>query len=109
MGWGFRISIFTIAFITGMIVGNFVSPAVRAMDSASGTAELSSVEGSSLVVTCIQGNPTIAEVKGSGGAVQVTCDKSPMKVLRSMPVAPRPQHRFRPWSAPIAAAMPAGK
>jgi hypothetical protein len=109
MGWGIRLSIITAAFITGTIVGNFVSPAVLATGEAFSAADLSSAQGSSLVVTCIQGTPTIAEVRGSEGAVQVKCDKSAMRVLRSTPVAPRPQHLFSPWSAPIAAAIATGK
>src|SRR2546427_463860 len=105
MGWGFRVLIFTVAFVTGIAVANLVRPAVIAPEQWFGSAELSSTSGSSLVVSCADGNPSIAEVKGAQGAVELKCAKSEIRVVRLTPSVPRREPRFRVPSPPIAAAL----
>ena len=109
MGWGIRVLIFSVAFITGILVANFVGPTVTATNESFGDVELSSASGSSLVVSCVDGVPNIAEVKGVEGAVQLKCDKSEMRVVRSTPSIPRLEPRFIVPSPPIAAAVSTGK
>ena len=108
MGWGIRLSIFGVAFVTGVLVSSFLTPAVLAPGESIGTAELSHATGAWLVVSCVDGNPSIQEVKGTDGAVQVKCAKSEMRVVRSRP-APPIRHDLGPISAPIAAALSTGK
>jgi hypothetical protein len=110
MGWGIRVTIFTVAFLTGVVVADFVNPVAPTPDESFGSTELSSASGSSLVVSCVDGSPSIQEVKGTEGAVRVKCSKSEMRVTRSRPAIPKKiERRFGPFSPPIAAAIPAGK
>src|ERR1051326_7929788 len=102
MGWGIRLMIFAVAFITGIAVSSIWTPAVLAPSESIGTAQLSHASGAWLVVSCLDGNPSIEELKGTEGAVQVKCAKSEMRVVRSRPAPPViHDNLFGPASVPI--------
>ena len=107
MGWGIRIIIFTVAFVIGVVTAGLINPAVLAPSESLGIAELSEASGASLLVSCIDGNPTVEEAKGASGAVQVKCAKSEMRVVRSRPVlVPKDQSNVLSVpSGPIAASL----
>ena len=98
MKWGkFRIIIFGVAFLFGIWIAGSVDPAVNAGGELKEVAELSPQTGASLVVTCDNGIPTVEQVQGTDGALQVKCTRSQMHVVKmgpSIPV-PGPAHPLR--------------
>ena len=87
MKWGmYRLLIFGMAFLVGTWVAGTVNPSVKANGTVGEVAELSPSTGASLVVTCDDGNPTVEQVRGNNGALQVKCAKSQMHVVRTGPV-----------------------
>jgi hypothetical protein len=90
MVWGIlRVSIFGVAFLTGMAFAGFWNPVVNAATASSESAELSPATDTSLVVSCDGGSPTVEEITGADGAIQVKCKRSNMHVARTKPAAPR--------------------
>ena len=106
MRWGIvRLIIVGTAFLVGMLVAGFTNSVVMA--PAASTADLPSTMGTSLVVTCETGDPTVEHVAGSSTAVQVRCVKSQMRVTRFGPSVRRdaPALKMVP-AVPIAALVP---
>lgn len=102
MRWGIiRLAVVGSAFLIGMLMAGYQNSTVLAPGTAS--ADLSSHTGTSLVVTCEAGDPTVEHVIGVSGAVQVKCVRSHMTVTR-FGAAARPasegSHRSIP-SGPI--------
>jgi hypothetical protein len=89
MVWGvFRVTIFLIAFLSGALLASFFP----LMGTASaGEAQLPGVGGTSLLVRCDEGIPT----------VEVKCARSDMQVVQTKP-APRRQRPPKTFD-PIAA------
>jgi hypothetical protein len=80
MRWGvIRLVIIGSAFLVGMFVGY---PNSSVMAPGTSAADLPSTAGTSLVVTCEAGDPTVEHVMGITGAVEVKCVKSQMHVTR---------------------------
>src|SRR5262249_36848440 len=106
MVWGIlRIIIFAIAFVIGATATHLWNSVV--LDPSSQDADaLSPTVIRSMVVTCDYGSPSVEEIKGTGGAIQVRCSRSNMHVARSKPLPPRPL-KSGP-STPIAVFIPAG-
>jgi hypothetical protein len=87
MKWGiYRVVVFSLAFLVGTWVASALNPPVSATSDVSESAELSPNTGASLLVTCDDGNPTVEQVRGNDGALQVKCAKSQMHVVRSRPI-----------------------
>lgn len=99
MVWGiFRVTIFLIAFLCGALVASFF-PLMGT--TAAGEAQLPGVGGTSLLVRCDEGIPTVQQLPGSTTAIEVKCARSDMRVVESKPT-PRRQRPPRPFD-PIAA------
>jgi hypothetical protein len=99
MVWGvFRVTIFLIAFLCGALVASFF-PLMGT--TAAGEAQLPGVGGTSLLVRCEEGIPTVQQLPGSTTAIEVKCARSDMQVVETKP-APRRQRPSRPFD-PIAA------
>src|SRR5262245_11976538 len=99
MVWGvFRVTLFLIAFLCGALLASFF-PLMGT--TAAGEAQLPGVGGTSLLVTCDEGSPTVQQLKGSTTAIEVKCAQSDMQVIETKP-APRRQKPQRPFD-PIAA------
>ena len=81
MRWGFvRLAIIGSAFLIGMMVAGYQNSEVLAPGPS--VADLPSATGTSLVVACDSGDPTVEHVTGVNGAVEVKCEKSKMHVTR---------------------------
>src|SRR5262245_36415380 len=99
MVWGvFRVTIFLIAFLCGALLASFF-PLMGT--TAAGEAQLPGVGGTSLLVRCDDGIPTVQQLPGSTTAIQVKCARSDMKFVETRP-APRRQRPPRLFD-PIAA------
>src|SRR5262249_23429248 len=97
-----RLIIVGTAFCVGMLVAGFSNSVVQAPTST--TADLPSTMGTSLVVTCETGDPTVEHVVGSSGPLQVKCVKSQMRGTRFVPSVRREARPIRTVPAiPIAA------
>jgi len=79
-----RMVIVASAFWVGMLVAGYQNSEASATGTAA-TADLSSTSGTSLVVTCEGGEPTVAHVNGLSTALEVKCAKSQMHVTRLGP------------------------
>jgi hypothetical protein len=99
MVWGvFRVTIFLIAFLSGALLASFFP----LMGTASaGEAQLPGVGGTSLLVRCDEGIPTVQQLRGSTTAIEVKCARSDMQVVQTKP-APRRQRPPKTFD-PIAA------
>ena len=106
MVWGvFRVTIFVIAFLCGALLASFFP--LIGTTTAAGEAQLPGVGGTSLLVTCDEGSPTVQQLPGSTTAIEVKCARSDMKVVETKP-APRrqrPQRLFDPIATFIANAL----
>jgi hypothetical protein len=81
MRWGFvRLAIIGSAFLIGMMVAGYQNSEVLAPGPS--VADLPAATGTSLVVACDSGDPTVEHVTGVNGAVEVKCQKSQMRVTR---------------------------
>ena len=88
MRWGFvRLVIIGSAFLVGMMVAGYQNSSVLAPGPS--VADLPAASGTSLVVACDAGDPTVEHVSGVNGAVEVKCERSQMHVTRfGMPAVP---------------------
>ena len=107
MRWGFvRLAIIGSAFLIGMMVAGYQNSEVLAPGPS--VTDLPSATGTSLVVACDSGDPTVEHVTGVDGAVEVKCQKSQMHVRRfgtpANPDAQAPVH-----SGPRTPMVSAGK
>ena len=81
MRWGFvRLAIIGAAFLVGMMVAGYQNSAVLAPGPA--VTDLPASNGTSLVVACDIGDPTVEHVNGISGAVEVKCYRSQMHVTK---------------------------
>jgi hypothetical protein len=105
MVWGvFRVTIFVIAFLCGALLASFF-PLMGT--SAAGEAQLPGVGGTSLLVTCDEGSPTVQQLRGSTSVIEVKCALSDMQVVETKPTPrrQRPQRLFDPIAAFISNAL----
>src|SRR5262245_9634925 len=99
MVWGvFRVAIFVIAFLCGALLASFF-PLVGTTEA--GSAHLPGVRGTSLLVSCDEGSPTVQPLPGSTTAIEVKCARSDMQVVETKPTPrrQRPQRLFDPIAA----------
>jgi hypothetical protein len=75
-----RLIIVGSSFVVGMLVASYQNSEVLAPGNP--TADLSSIKGTSLVVTCEAGDPAVEHVVGLSGSVQVKCEEGHMHVTR---------------------------
>jgi len=70
-----------------MMVAGYQNSAVLAPGPA--VTDLPAANGTSLVVACDMGDPTVEHVSGISGAVEVKCDRSQMHVTKfGIPASP---------------------
>ena len=99
MVWGFfRVTIFLIAFLCGALLASFF-PLMGT--NAAGEAQLPGVGGTSLLVRCDEGIPTVQKLPGSTTAIEVKCARSDMQVVETKPTPrrQRPPRLFDPIAA----------
>ena len=101
----YRLGIFSVAFLAGTWIAGTVNPSVKATGDVMEVAELSPSTGTSLVVTCDDGNPSVEEVRGNDGALQVKCVKSQMHIIRSRPLLRQSHPLLARPTAPFASLM----
>lgn len=109
MVWGIlRVAIFGVAFLIGTLAAGGWKTAAFAPAADPDSAELSN-GGASVVVSCLDGDPTVQHVSGTA-ALEVKCSKSKMHIVHSeqRPVQKRHQFKVTP-SAPIAAVVSTGR
>ena len=99
MVWGvIRVAIFLVAFLCGALLASFF---LLMGTTSAGEAQLPGVGGTSLLVRCDDGVPTVQQLPGSTTAIEVKCARSDMRVVETKP-APRRQRPLKSFD-PIAA------